>query len=77
MDPIAEWAKKPLRRMTGTIAAFARRRVVALGSMSLRIPGLIRAAAVSGILASLLVLAASAIAALYEHAKSWGTRGDV
>jgi hypothetical protein len=69
-------AKSSLRLMTGTVASFTRSRTAAIRSLSLRAAGLIAAAALSGILAPLLVLAASALAFVYEQAKSRGKQRD-
>ena len=60
-----------------TILSLTRTILEALRSIGLLATRLIGLAAFSGILVSLLVLAASGMAFLYEQAKSWVGRADV
>ena len=64
-------------RVLPAILSLARTFLEVLRSAGLIVTRLIGPAALSGILVSLLVLAASAMAFFYEQAKSWVGRADV
>jgi hypothetical protein len=60
-----------------TIVSLTTRSHAAARSAGHLVAGLIGPAALSGILVSVMVLAARAMAFLYEEVKSWGGREDV